>query len=91
MTPGTSDKVPDGHWVLDPARILLPFVNSFPVNSRMGNIGPQLILEVVVSNESMSRLTQVDHARYFAPDTETRTWVGIKVFEDEQNIPPVHR
>jgi hypothetical protein len=91
LTPGTGDKAPDGHWALDPARIPVPFVNSFPVNSRTGNIAPQLVLEVAVSNESMSHLTQVDLVRYFAPGTGTRAWMGIKVFKDKQNVPPIHR
>ena len=62
-----------------------------PVNSRTRNIAPQLVLEVAVSNESIPCLIQVDLARYFAPGTGTRAWVGIKVFGDNRNVPPVHR
>ena len=54
-------------------------------------MAPQLVLEVAVGNETMPRLTQIDLIRYFAAGTGTRAWVGIKIFKDHQNIPPVHR
>ncbi len=47
-----------------------------------GNIAPQLVLEVAVSNETMPTLTQTDLARYFVAGTGTRWWVGIKVFKN---------
>src|SRR5438046_1254116 len=91
LTPGTSDKVPDGHWAIAANLIPPNLVNQFPLNPRTGNIAPQLVLEVAVANESMPRLTQIDLARYFAAGTGTRAWVGIKIFKDNRNIPPVHR
>jgi hypothetical protein len=39
----------------------------------------------------MLRLTQIDLARYFAAGTGTRAWIGIKIFKDDRNTPPVHR
>lgn len=46
---------------------------------------------VAVSDESMPCLTQVDLARYFAPGTGAKAWVGVKVFKDNRNILAVHR
>ena len=57
LTPGTSDKGPDGHWQLSAARIPPQFLNSFPLNPRSGLIAPGLVLEVAVSNEMMPVLT----------------------------------
>lgn len=91
MTPGTIEKVPDGHWTIEPNQIPPNFINQFPLNSRNGKIAPQLVLEVAVSNESMPQLTQIDLARYFALGTGTRAWIGIKIFKDDRNTPPVHR
>jgi hypothetical protein len=91
LTPGTSDKAPDGHWQLSPARIPPQFRNSFPLNPRSGLIAPGLVLEVAVSNETMPVLTQIDLGRYFAAGTGTRVWIGVKIFCDDRNNPPTHR
>ena len=91
LTPGTSEKVPDGHWTIDPDFIPPNFINRFALNPRTGKIAPHLVLEVAVSNESMPRLTQIDLARDFAAGTGTRAWIGIKIFKDDRNTPPVHR
>ena len=80
LTPGTSDKAPDGHWQISPARIPPQFLNSFPLNPRNGLIAPGLVLEVAVSNETMPTPTQTDLGRYFAAGTGTRVWLGVKIF-----------
>jgi hypothetical protein len=91
LTPGTSNKAPDGHWQLSPARIPPQFLNSFPLNPRNGLIAPCLVLEVAVSNETMPILTQTDLGRYSAAGTGTRAWIGVKIFPDDRNNPPTHR
>lgn len=91
LTPGINNKVPDGHWVIEANQIPPNLVNQFPLNPRTGRIAPQLVLEVAVANESMPRLTQIDLPRYFAAGTGTRAWIGIKIFKDDRNTPPVHR
>ena len=88
LTPGTSDKAPDGHWHLSPTRIPPQFLNSFPLN---GLVAPGLVLEVAVSNETMPTLTQIDLGRYFAIGTGTRAWLGIEIFRDDRNNPQTHR
>ena len=90
LTPGTSDKEPDGHWHLSPARIPPQFLNRFPLNPRNGLIAPGLVLEVAVSNETIPTLTQIDLERYFAIGTGTRAWLGIEIFCDDRNNPRTH-
>jgi hypothetical protein len=91
LTPGTSDKAPDGHWQLSAARIPPQFLNSFPLNPGSGLIAPGLVLEVAVLNEMMPVLTQIDLGRYFAAGTGTRAWLGVEIFYDDRNNPPTHR
>jgi hypothetical protein len=75
-------KEPGGHWTIN----LNALPNSPPPGTFVvgagGNLAPQLVLEVAVSNETMPTLTQTDLARYFAAGTGTRWWVGIEVFKD---------
>ena len=82
MAPG-SDIQPDGHWTINTNRLPNPQqgLNTFPVNAATGKLAPQLVLEVEVSNESMPTLVETDLAKYFAPGTGTRAWIGIKVFK----------
>jgi len=78
-----SDKQPDGHWTVNTNRLPNPQqgLNVFPVNAATGELAPQLVLEVAVSNESMPTFFETDLAKYFAPGTGTRAWVGIKIFK----------
>ena len=82
MVPG-SDKQPDGHWTVIPNQLPNPqlALNSFPINRATGELAPQLVLEVAVSNETMPILTDVDLLKYFGPGTGTRAWVGINIFK----------
>jgi hypothetical protein len=90
LVPG-SDKQPDGHWVINPAMLPnAPPAGTFPVNLATTFLSPQIVLEVAVSHESMTTLSQVDLAKYFAPGTGTRVWIGVKVFKSRAAI-PVHR
>ena len=91
LIPGGSDKAPDGHWQINPHHIPAQLINSFPTNPRTGTLAPCLVLEVAVCNESIPILTQVDLARYFAPGTGTRAWIGVKIFKDHRHNPPNHR
>jgi hypothetical protein len=90
LVPG-SDKQPDGHWTINPARLPNPPpAGTFPVNLATTFLSPQIVLEVAVSNESMITLSQVDFAKYFSPGTVTRVWIGVKVFKSRAAV-PVHR
>ena len=78
-----SHKQPDGHWTVNTNRLPNPqqVLNVFPVNAATGELAPQLVLEVAVSNGSLPTLVETDLAKYFGPGTGTRAWVGIKVFK----------
>jgi len=90
MAPG-SDKQPDGHWTINPAMLPNPPpAGTFPVNLATTFLSPQIVLEVQVSHESMTTLSQVDLAKYFAPGTGTRVWICVKVFVSRATV-PVHR
>ena len=82
LIPG-SDKQPDGHWTVNVNRLpnFQPGLNPFPMNAATGELAPQLVLEVAVSNETVPILMDVDLVNYFAPGTGTRAWIGIKVFK----------
>ena len=82
MVPG-SDKQPDGHWTVNINRLPNPqqAQGVFAINAATNQLAPQLVLEVVVSHESMITGTGTDLAKYFGPGTGTRCWIGIKVFK----------
>ena len=61
------------------------------MHPRTGQVEPQLVFEVAVSNETMPKLAEIDLERYFAPGAGTRGWVGVKIFRDDRNTPPNHR
>ena len=64
---------------------LQPGLNPFPVNAATGELVPQLVLEVAVSNESMPILIDTDLVNYFAPGTGTRAWIGVKIFKSSSS------
>jgi len=81
LVPG-SDKQPDGHWTINTAMLPNPPpAGTFPMNLATTFLSPQIVLEVAVSHESMLTLSRVDLAKYFAPGTGTRVWIGVKVFK----------
>jgi hypothetical protein len=87
MVPG-SDKQPDGHWTINPAMLPNPPpAGTFPMNLATTFLSPQIVLEVAVSHQSMTTLSQVDPAKYFAPGTGTRVWIGVKVFKSKAMVP----
>ena len=77
------DKQPDGHWTINVNRLpnFQPGLNPFPLNEATGELAPQLVLDVAVSNETMLILVDVDLANYFVPGTGTQAWIRIKIFK----------
>jgi len=77
------NKQPDGHWTVNVNRLpnFQPRLNPFPLNAATGELAPQLVLDLAVSNQTMPILVDVDLANYFAPGIETRAWIGIKIFK----------
>lgn len=59
-------------------------LNTFVINSATGSLAPQLVVEVAICNETMPQLADTDLARYFAPGTGTRAWVGIKIWKSSK-------
>ena len=70
LIPGR-DKQPDGHWTVNVDRLqnFQPGLNPFPMNAATGELAPQLVFEVAVSNETMPILID-DLDSYFAPEHE---------------------
>ena len=62
--------------------------HTFQIDPNNGQITiPIFCFEIAIGNETLVKLLN-DAARYFQPGTQTRYWLGIKVFHNSQNNPP---